>query len=959
MAKELVKAPESLSVWMSNMKELVARQPKLGAVLHAYVQKHGHTFEHFETKTPSGTWIEGLSTEPFFQSDEAPNVGWTKKSREVPVFFQYGIGAPSYLFKVIRSLPNEALSLVVAEPNIELLAYVLHMTHVYMAMPKGASLTFLALPREAPAHLDALAEKTGDEDLPLSTLTRILRDEALEMGLNVYGLFTVFLSRTAVHAGEEAAFFDDILGMAKAVREWVVVRLGFLGNSSHDTMLGLRQMSLMSPWISYGYQYGSIMKAFAGKPFVVVSAGPSLEKNYELLRDIQDKCVILANDATLKKLLAAGITPHIVCALERGTPTYNIFFKQTVLDYPDECAKILLISQAVCTPKIYGTWPGPKMIIGKSELPVDQWFIVGTLHGTLIPSGSSVAHMCFGVAATMGASSIALIGQDLAYGEDGTTHAYGVFKEKSEELKKEVPPKKEQPKKKRRSQWRCEVPGALGGEVETNQLWLSFLRMFESRINMTGAPVYDCTEGGALIKGTIVKPFAEYISEHVEAQEAFEMTPAAVVVEKGAVADKKGKYDSVRPSFEKAYADLDAAGDLIVKIVKSLDEVSAAAILPQKRVQHAAETGKLLDTLNRLNPMFAFIAQSYLYLSTTEIAVTRFLDNVETVERWVSVHREIVEGHVAVVRFIKIWLDYADQAMAYYVDRDLPLKPLAPDESLAEFERVCGEFGDGHDQIALRNEMDKLFAFADMVRDGWPGGYLWKGAMFLLQESRSEEAGGLMKAAADSFEDMEMPEDEIYSFLKDYARVMITPDLCHVPNYEYATTLLENAVDLCGSDGEIEDLRTELRQKQHSYLIDLTLLSMPYRKQYVNAWYAARKEADEALLRGDPMTAMRIVWDAICAYGKYLPRVAAPYLHWLVSNMEKFFGADDARYTPVIDELLDEMVARFDILKSVPIPYTVAFMRALVKHGAQINLSRSEKDDVPAESAGVDAARLQ
>ncbi len=349
MAKELVHAPESLSVWMSNMKELVVKQPKLAAVLHAYVEHHGHTFGHFETKTPSGTWIEGLSTEPFFQSGEQPAVDWDKKSRDIPIFFQYGIGAPPYLFKVIRSLPDEALSLIVVEPNIELLAYVLHMTHVYMAMPRGTSLTFLTVPKEVPESIRLTKGESADEELPLDILSRVVRDEAMSLGLNVHGLFTVLLSKTAIHKGEEDAFHGDMLRMAKDVREWLLVRLQTLGNSSHDTMLGLRQMALMSPWIVYGYQYESIAETFKGRPFVVVSAGPSLEKNYELLRDVQDRCVIVANDAVLKKLLANGIRPHIVCALERGIATYNLLFRDTVQKYPEECKKILLISQAVCT----------------------------------------------------------------------------------------------------------------------------------------------------------------------------------------------------------------------------------------------------------------------------------------------------------------------------------------------------------------------------------------------------------------------------------------------------------------------------------------------------------------------------------------------------------------------------------------------------------------------------------
>ncbi len=930
MAKELVHAPESLSVWMSNMKELVARQPKLGAVLHAYVQKHGHTFEHFETKTPSGTWIEGLSTEPFFQSDGDPHVDWDKKSRNVPIFFQYGIGAPPHLFKVIRSLPGEALSLIVVEPNIALLVYVLHLTHVYLAMPKGTSLTFFTSPKEVPENIRLTRGDSTDADLPLAILTRVLRDEAMDLGLNVHGLFTALLSKTSIHKGEEDVFEDDLLEMARDVREWLLVRLQHLGNSSHDTMLGLRQMALMSPWIIYGCQYGSILEAFRGRPFVIVSAGPSLEKNYELLKEVQDQCVILANDAVLNKLLANGIRPHIVCALERGIETYDLLFRGTVQEYPEECEEILLIDQAVCTPKLFGTWPGPKMIVGKAEVPVDQWFIAGTIHGRVIPSGSSVAHMCFGVAATMGASSIALIGQDLAYGEAGVSHASGVFSET--EMAKQ--------RKGEGTKGIHRVPAALGGEVETSELWLSFLRMFEARITSVDIDVFDCTEGGALIKGTIIKPFSEYLAEHVELLGKFEETPAEITIRIGLLADKKAKLDSIGSFLEKANQDLDEAGDLIAAIAKSLDHVSAAALLPEKRVRYAAETAALIDQLNRLNPMFAFVAQSYMYLASTDIAITRFLDNVETVERWISVHREIVEGHVTIVRFIKTWLDYATDALNYYVDKDLPMLPFAPDESYDRFKEVCETLGDGVDQTSLRLEMDRLFTFTDMVRDGWPGDALWSCAMFLLQESRAQEAVALMAAAADDFDDMELPTEQIYAFFKDYARVSMTPDLCHFPKYDYARLLLENAINLCGEDAEIKALLMELSERQKQFSVDYGMFVMgaSYSRERLDGWYAARNKAADAMSRNDALTAMTTIWEGVCKYGRYVPTIAAPHLDWLARNMEKFFGVDDEHCTPVIDALLEDIASRTDVLRDVPVRYTYGFMKALSEHSADIKL---------------------
>ncbi|MDR1293867.1 MAG: hypothetical protein LBK59_02730, partial [Bifidobacteriaceae bacterium] len=77
-------------------------------------------------------------------------------------------------------------------------------------------------------------------------------------------------------------------------------------------------------------------------------------------------------------------------------------------------------------PEVVGKWPGPAAVVGKSELSLDRWIVGEVLGGGLLVSGLSVAHMGIWLAAFLGASSIALIGQDLAFASDAdsrTSHA--------------------------------------------------------------------------------------------------------------------------------------------------------------------------------------------------------------------------------------------------------------------------------------------------------------------------------------------------------------------------------------------------------------------------------------------------------------------------------------------------------------------------------------------------------
>lgn len=113
--------------------------------------------------------------------------------------------------------------------------------------------------------------------------------------------------------------------------------------------------------------------------------------------------------------------------------------------------------------------------------------------------GMSAANMAYELAVHSRFKRCVFIGQDLAFGEDGTSHSKGaVYGE--EEIK----------------------PSTLGdrvlvekyggeGEVETTTIWKMFLNFFERDIAETPykIEVINCTEGGARIHGTIEMPFIE------------------------------------------------------------------------------------------------------------------------------------------------------------------------------------------------------------------------------------------------------------------------------------------------------------------------------------------------------------------------------------------------------------------------------------------------------------------
>ncbi|MDR0764873.1 MAG: DUF115 domain-containing protein [Synergistaceae bacterium] len=937
MPKELHRAPDSLSVWRSNIRELKSRQPQLAAALETYVEQNGHAFEHYENATPAGKWVEGLADEPFFERNGEPNFNWSRKKREdrnKPVFILYGVGTPPYLFKAIRALPEAALAMIVAEPNIGLLAYTLHMTHVYEAAPEQCRLVFLI---EGSSVGNTEKEKRDSVFLN----TQILREECLGASLRPIGFFAAALSMLSAHDGELDIWRDRFSRMLEGIREWVTVTLAYLGNSAEDTLLGFRQIALMSPQIAFGPRLEPLFKKFAGRPAVCVAAGPSLDKNFTLLRDIQDKCLIMVADAVLGKLLRNGIKPHIVTSLERVIDTYRLFFSGIVEEFHDECRDILLVAQSLCVPWTSGRWPGPCCLVYKEEVVLDAWFAGGVLGGSGLTSGISVAHMNYSLAHYMGASSIAIIGQDLAFGEDGSSHSGNVAGGGKADRTGAI-----------------EIPGALGGMVKTTSTWISFLRFLETLVFSSGIPTSDCTEGGALIAGTTIEPFAKFIEEKIIEQSPLDATPADVI-KAGAGETKLSEIKTrVLASLQKQYTSLDIISKGLDEVERLMKSTAAPGLDQARRREYAARTGAKIDNIHASSPVFDFIGQSYTRLATMELALTRSLDDVETVERWYLMHKEVVDSHRAAVSFVRRWISYAERAVAYWGDGRLEFGPLTPDDAWDRAVRLFTELEEADDDraVEIRLEIDNVMMRCDPIRLKWPGRVLWAYAALLLKnEGRAALATTFMDAAAADFEGKEMPVDDMAAFFKDYARVLMGHDLTHQPNPFKAEQMLSNAVDVAGgADDEAREILSELLGTEVSYQSIIDEATMFKKGEKISAWFADRAVAQRQLFEGDIKRALMSVWNAIDKHWRVVPGWAASHLAWLVKTMDKCLDADDRLLLETIAKIADGIASSTDLIGGVPVKYPRRIVELLVKHGLRANMTPVDPEEKPAE-VGVDA----
>ena len=870
----------SLSVWDANMKELRLQQPQLALELEQWAEANGHSFEHEETVTPKGSWISGLTEEPFFQPPEIPVKPWRKgEENKISVLFVYGIGVAPWLFRMIRLMPASTLAVVVLEPNIALLAYLLHTTSLYMALPQGCRVSFIV-------------------DSKVASI-----EEALMVNIMQLGTYVASLAQVWIHPGEAEAFQADLAKMQQALRERIITKLQELGNSAEDTLLGLRQIALGAPWMLLAPSLSSITQAYRGRPFVWVASGPSLDKNVHLLKENADRAVIICADTAVRKLLGMGIVPHIAVSLERGIEVYR-YLQKIWIQYPEEARNILLISQAVCVPEVAGKWPGAKIVVGKREIPVDKWIIGEILQGETVLSGLSVAHMGICIAAYMGASSLAIIGQDLAFGEERRSHADATVTAETA--------KAEQSGSLRILKRDFEVPGALGDTVFTHEIWFLFLRVLERFIPMLGIPIFDCTEGGALIQGTTVTSLKEWMSQSLEDVQTLAQTPAALVSSLSKTPEERAEVvRRVVQNVGMAIAFVRNARLTLDKLESDVERITAPALSPAQRRNYAAEMAVTLDVFHHSNPVVEFIGQSQLTLNAAVIAKTRHLDEVFVVEEWKRVHQEILAGHRAALDFMENWLKYITVAVDTINERwddgfSVAALPFYPEDSVAEMEPIketlmidsaleqmgkLAETKNEFETLQAHVLLDNLIARADHKWwSHWDRRIDWKLALVLELEGRNAEAVQFLKRMeTKSMEVWGLPHDAAVAFFKDSARIIASNDMCYIPNFDTARLYVQNVIDLEPDDESARKLLQDINGWALRFYTNLSAFTLDPSKvtaqSIAHEWHIERTKAEQAISDSDLFLAFELVWAMIKKFLLVIPEGASDYLEWLTTQL--------------------------------------------------------------------------
>lgn len=407
--------------------------------------KYENTFMHskYNPEVESDRWIEGI-----------------KIDIDMDSIFVIGLGLGYYLESLKKNYGHKKL--IIVEPNLEVFKATMAARDI-SAYLKDEDMVFIV--GKAPSTVKTLMEHFYVEGKVFKTY---------------YTTMPIYLKTNETFIGE--VFAELRKGFAQ-IQANIATERYFVDKWLRNVLNNLK-------YLKEDQSIKVISSNFVGKPAVIVSAGPSLNKQLELLKNNRDKFLVIAVGTAAAILDAHGIEPHVIMALDGNESEVEIF---KVI----KTSKPLLIYAHMLHDEVLKLYQGKRMwFIPSGDYRITEFCSRVDIPVIELFSGGSVAHNALAFCESAGCNPIILIGQDLAYTGDklyanGSPHETDNVDRKHHVLLEDI----------------------YGEPIYTKHAFIDFRNWFEDfiEVRMKAHTVYNCTEGGLNIKGAENKPFKEVI----------------------------------------------------------------------------------------------------------------------------------------------------------------------------------------------------------------------------------------------------------------------------------------------------------------------------------------------------------------------------------------------------------------------------------------------------------------
>ncbi len=239
---------------------------------------------------------------------------------------------------------------------------------------------------------------------------------------------------------------------------------------------------------------------FSHKPAIIVSAGPSLNKNIGLLKLAENKAVIFAAGSSYRILKNYDITPDFTAVID-GSPLIKDIYNG--LDAKDTA--LIFINRAFH--EVVQAFHKNKVIFIDSEDRLTQYFSEKmSIDFEIIAPDQTVAGTCVSLASYMGCNPIIFVGQDFActgleFHADGAAHMFN-FKDELENNPNGL----------------IKMKDIYDQETYTLSSLLSSKISMETKVNdaiKNGHKFINATEGGIGVNNCENLDFKEVLEKHI------------------------------------------------------------------------------------------------------------------------------------------------------------------------------------------------------------------------------------------------------------------------------------------------------------------------------------------------------------------------------------------------------------------------------------------------------------
>lgn len=186
--------------------------------------------------------------------------------------------------------------------------------------------------------------------------------------------------------------------------------------SGHKGFLSNFYSNLLT--FSSAHLASNLFEKFRGLPSIVCGAGPSIEKNIELLKTLKHRALIFSGGSSLNVVNAFGLIPHFGAGIDPNKEQFHRLLTNDTFQLP-------IFYRHRMSHEALRVMQGPKLYVAGST-GVAAWFEKELdLATSVVEEGHNVVNFCIEISRNLGCNPLIFVGMDLAFTEV-KTYASGI-----------------------------------------------------------------------------------------------------------------------------------------------------------------------------------------------------------------------------------------------------------------------------------------------------------------------------------------------------------------------------------------------------------------------------------------------------------------------------------------------------------------------------------------------------